>query len=138
MLRQKLFTVCAIGPIRLLALASYRSLTNQIILFGILDLNFQSELKQYAGSSLASSVLLCGPDTKHMLHQKRKKPERCAAARRNKAMTSAIAISTPCNVCLLLPLSTPFKLIFVLDAADTYFSIVSRVFPVLFETSLCY
>ena len=40
MLRQKLFTVCAIGPIRLLALASYRSLTNQILIFGILDLNF--------------------------------------------------------------------------------------------------
>jgi len=52
--------VCAIGPIRLLALASYRSLTNQILIFGILDLNFQSEFQQYAGSSLASSVLLCG------------------------------------------------------------------------------
>ena len=40
--------------------------------------------------------------------------------------------------CSLCPVSTPFKLIFVLDAADTYFSIVSRVFPVLFETLLCY
>ena len=58
--QKKLFTVCAIGPIRLLALASYRSLTNQILIFGILDLNFQSEFQQYAGSSLASSVLLCG------------------------------------------------------------------------------
>ena len=30
----------AIGPIRLLALPSYRSLTNQILIFAILDLNF--------------------------------------------------------------------------------------------------
>ena len=58
--QKKLFTVCAIGPIRLLALASYRSLTNPILIFGILGLNFQSEFQQYAGSSLASSVLLCG------------------------------------------------------------------------------
>ena len=41
--QKKLFTVCAIGPIRLLALVSYISLTNQILIFGILDLNFQSE-----------------------------------------------------------------------------------------------
>ena len=40
-------------------MASYRSLTNQILIFGILDLNFQSEFQQYAGSSLASSFLLC-------------------------------------------------------------------------------
>ena len=53
--------MCAIGPIRLLALASYRSLTNQILIFGILDLNFQSEFQQYVGSSHAS-VLLCGRD----------------------------------------------------------------------------
>ena len=57
---RKNFSVCAIGPIRLLVLASYRSLTNQILIFAILDLNFQSEFQQYAGSSLASSVLLCG------------------------------------------------------------------------------
>ena len=57
--QKKRLTMCAIGPIRLLALASYRSLTNQILIFGILDLNFQSEFQQYAGSSLASSVLLC-------------------------------------------------------------------------------
>ena len=44
----------------MLALASYRSLTNQILVFGTLDLNrFQSKFQQYAGSSLASSVLLC-------------------------------------------------------------------------------
>ena len=42
-------------------MASYRSLTNQILIFGILDLNFQSEFQHYAGSSLASSVLLCCP-----------------------------------------------------------------------------
>ena len=53
--QKKRFTVCAIGPITLLALASYRSLTNQILTFGILDLNFQSEFQQYA-VSLASSV----------------------------------------------------------------------------------
>ena len=58
--QKKLFTVCAIGPIRLLALTSYRSLTNQTLIFGFLDLNFQSEFQQYAGSSLAFSVLLCG------------------------------------------------------------------------------
>ena len=60
--QKKLFTVCAIGPIRLLALASYISLTNQILIFGILDLNFQSEFQKYEGSSFASSVLLCGND----------------------------------------------------------------------------
>ena len=58
--QKKLFTGSAIGPIILLALASYRSLTIQVLIFGILDLNFQSEFQQYAGSSLASSVLLCG------------------------------------------------------------------------------
>ena len=62
--RKEIFTVCAIGPVRLLALVSYRSLTNQILIFGILDLNFQSEFQQYAGSSsLASSILLCGLNT---------------------------------------------------------------------------
>ena len=65
--QKKLFTVCAIGPIRLLALASYRSLTNQILIFGILDLNFQSEFLQYAGSSPASSVLLSGAQVVHFL-----------------------------------------------------------------------
>ena len=44
--QKKRFTVCAIRPIKLLALASYKSLTNQILIFGILDLNFQSEFQQ--------------------------------------------------------------------------------------------
>ena len=51
----------------MLVLASYRSLTNQILIFDILDLNFQSEFQQYAGSSLASSVLLCAIDTSSSL-----------------------------------------------------------------------
>ena len=42
--QKKMFhSVCnSIRPIKLLALASYRSRTNQILIFGILDLNFQS------------------------------------------------------------------------------------------------
>ena len=43
---RKNFSVCPIGPIRLLGLVSYRSLTNQILIFGILDLNFLSEFQQ--------------------------------------------------------------------------------------------
>ena len=35
--QKKIFTVYAIGPIRLLALPSYRRLTNLILIFAILD-----------------------------------------------------------------------------------------------------
>ena len=61
--QKNFFTVCAIGPIRLLALSSYRSLTNQILIFGILNLNFPSECQQQASSQVAPSVLLCDHNT---------------------------------------------------------------------------
>ena len=52
--QKKLFTVCAIGPIRLLALASYKSLTNQILIFGILDLNFSLNFNSMQAAVLPS------------------------------------------------------------------------------------
>ena len=44
----------AIGPIRLLALPSYRSLTNQILIFAILDLNFSLNLDSMQATSSPS------------------------------------------------------------------------------------
>ena len=52
----------AIGPIRLLALPSYRSLTNQILIFAILDLNFSLnfDCMQTAFSPCLLSYYVCG------------------------------------------------------------------------------
>ena len=52
----------AIGPIRLLALPSYRSLTNQILIFAILDLNFSLNFDsmQAASSSCLLYYYVCG------------------------------------------------------------------------------
>ena len=63
--QKNLFTECAIEPIRLLSLISLWSLTNQILIFGILNLNFQSEFQQQVGCRLASSVsyYVCGWET---------------------------------------------------------------------------
>jgi len=57
------FTVYAIGPIRLLALPSYRSLTNQILIFAILDwifsLNFNSMQAAFSPCLLYYYVCAC-------------------------------------------------------------------------------
>ena len=46
--------MCAIEPIRLLALPSYRSLTIQILIFAILDLNFSLNLDNMQATSSPS------------------------------------------------------------------------------------
>ena len=52
----------AIGPIRLLALPSYRSLTNQTLIFAILDLNFSLnfDIMQAAFSPCLLYYYVCG------------------------------------------------------------------------------
>ena len=58
----------AIGPIRLLALTSYRSLTNQILIFAILDLNFSLNLDSMQAAFLPCLLYyyVCGENSRSL------------------------------------------------------------------------